>query len=214
MNRAGVQGLDVTGRVQTNVTGAAQWPRPDQTKSEISPSFVRRRMGTFVWFKVDMLYSFFRRGERPRRFPGQKHQMKTLLTITAALEAGTGTALAIAPSVVVLVLLGSPLDSPAGLVIGRVLGAALFSLGTACWLARADAQGRTAAGLIAAMLLYNIAVVSLLAYARIGLGMSGVCLQPAVILHSALVVWCIACLRIARGRTYTCDALTERNVTE
>src|SRR5271157_2932179 len=53
--------------------------------------------------------------------------MKTWLTTTAALEAGTGVALALAPSAVVLILLGSPLDSPAGLVIGRVLGAAVLA---------------------------------------------------------------------------------------
>jgi hypothetical protein len=144
--------------------------------------------------------------------------VKTLLTITAALEAGTGVALAIAPSSVVLVLLGSPLDSPASVVIGRVLGAALFSLGAACWGARDDAQGRTAAGLITAMLLYNIAAVSLLGYSRIGLGISGVGLWPAVILHSALVVWCVACLRIARrnvsGGTYSREAMIERNETK
>ncbi len=124
--------------------------------------------------------------------------MRTLLTITAALEAGTGVAVTLAPRAVVLLLLRSPLDSPAGLVIGRVLGAALFALGAACWIARDDAQGRTAAGLVAAMLLYNIAVVSLLGYARIGLQLAGVGLWPAVILHSALAVWCVACLRIAR----------------
>lgn len=124
--------------------------------------------------------------------------MQPLLTITAALEAATGVALASAPSVVVVVLLGAPLDSPAGLLIGRVLGAALFSLGLACWLARDDAQGRTAAGVIAAMLLYNVAVVSLLVYARIGLLMSGIGLVPAVTVHSALAVWCVACIRIAR----------------
>jgi len=124
--------------------------------------------------------------------------MKTLLTVTAALEAGTGVALTLAPSAVVLVLLGSPLDSPAGLVIGRVLGAALIALGAACWIARDDAQGRTAAGLVAAMLLYNIAVVSLLGYARIGPRLSGVGSWPVVIRHSALAVWCVACLRITR----------------
>jgi hypothetical protein len=122
--------------------------------------------------------------------------MKTLLTITAALEAGAGIALLIAPSAVVLLLLGSPLDSPAGLVIGRVLGAALFSLGAACWLARDDVSGPAGGGLVAAMLLYNIAAVSLLGYTRIGLGMSGTGLGPAVILHSALLIWCVACLRI------------------
>jgi hypothetical protein len=48
------------------------------------------------------------------------------------------------------------------------------------------------------MLLYNIAVVSLLCYARIGSGKSGVGLRPAVILHSALAVWCVACVRTTR----------------
>jgi hypothetical protein len=143
--------------------------------------------------------------------------LKTLLTITAALEAGTGVALAVAPSSVVLVLLGSPLGSPAGLVIGRVLGAALFSLGVACWGARDDAPGRTAAGLVTAMLLYDFAAVSLLGYARIGLRMPGVGLWPAVIVHSALAVGCVACLRTARrnasGGTYSREAMTERNVT-
>jgi hypothetical protein len=125
--------------------------------------------------------------------------MKTLLAATAAIETATGVALVIAPSTVVLVLLGSPLDSPAGLVIGRILGASLSSLGTACWLARNDAQGRTAAGLIAAMLLYNMAAVSLLGYTRIGLGMSGVGLWPGVILHAAMAVWCAACCRITKS---------------
>ena len=126
--------------------------------------------------------------------------MKTLLTITAALEAGTGVALAVAPSSVVLVLLGSPLGSPASLVIGRVLGAALFSLGAACRGGRDDAPGRTAVGLLTAMPLDNIAVVSLLGYARTGPGMSGVGLWPAVILHSALAAGCVACLRTARRK--------------
>jgi len=124
--------------------------------------------------------------------------MKTLLKVTAVLETGTGVALTLAPSAVFLVLLGSPLESPGGQVIGRVLGASLISLGAACWFARDEAPGRANKGLVAAMLLYNIAAASLLGYARIGLHLPGVGLWPAVILHSALAVWCIACLRIAR----------------
>ena len=49
-------------------------------------------------------------------------------------------------------------------------------------------------GLVAAMLLYNIAVGGLLSYARVALGMSGVGLLPAVIAHSALAGWCVALL--------------------
>ena len=123
--------------------------------------------------------------------------MKTLLTISAAVEVGTGVALVIAPTTVGRMLLGSPPDAPASLVISRILGAALFSLGAACWFARHDAPGRTAAGLSVAMLLYNIAIVSLLTHARIGLGMSGIGSWPAVVLHSALAAWCVACLQIS-----------------
>lgn len=121
--------------------------------------------------------------------------MKTLLSITALIEAGTGVALAVAPSSVAGVLLGSPLDGPGSRIIARILGAALFALGAACWIARDDAQNRAAAGLVAGMLLYNAAVATLLGYAGLGLGMSGVGLWPAVILHSVLSVWCVGCLR-------------------
>jgi hypothetical protein len=123
--------------------------------------------------------------------------MKSLLTITAAIEAVAGAALAIAPSPLVFLLLGSPLDSPAGLVVARLLGVAILALGTACWLARNDIGSPTAVGLVWAMLLYNIAAVSALGYARLNLGLSGVCLVPGIILHAAMAVWCVACLRIA-----------------
>jgi hypothetical protein len=125
--------------------------------------------------------------------------MKTLLAITGVIEAGTGAALAVAPSAMVQALLGAPFDSAASVVIGRILGAALFSLASACWFARHDALGRSAVGLVAAMLLYNIAAASLLAYARIGLEMPGTGLLSAATLHAGLAVWCIACLRTARA---------------
>jgi hypothetical protein len=121
--------------------------------------------------------------------------VKTLLAITALIEAGTGVALAVAPSSVAGVLLGSPLEGPGSAIIARILGAALFALGAACWIARKDAQNRAAAGLVAGMLMYNAAVAMLLGYAGIGLGMSGIGLWPAVILHAALSGWCAGCLR-------------------
>ena len=122
--------------------------------------------------------------------------MRILLVVTAASEAATGLALLLLPSMVVSLLLGATLDTPSGAVVARVAGAALLALGTACWLARNDQQSAAAKGLIAALLVYNAATVAVLVYAAYGLALSGIGLWPAIIVHVALAVWCVACLRM------------------
>jgi hypothetical protein len=121
--------------------------------------------------------------------------MNRLLKLTALIEAATGFGLIVIPSVVVRLLLGSPLDTPAAVTLGRIAGAALLALGVACWLARDDTQSRTARGLVVAMLMYNLVATAVLAFAGIGLGLHGVALWPAVVLHAAMGAWCVACLR-------------------
>ena len=121
--------------------------------------------------------------------------MKNLLTLTAALEAGTGIGLLALPSLVATLLLGVALDSSVALTVARVAGTAVFALGAACWFARRDAQSRAAKGVAGAMLIYNVGVAALLAYAGIGLGLSGIALWPAVVLHAAMTGWCVVCLR-------------------
>src|SRR5882724_4116524 len=120
--------------------------------------------------------------------------MSRLLKLTAILEAGTGLALIAVPAIVVRLLLGAEI-SGASIPLGRVAGAALLALGIACWLARDDTQSRTARGLVVAMLMYNIPASAILAFAGVGFGLHGVALWPAVVLHAAMGVWCVACLR-------------------
>jgi hypothetical protein len=121
--------------------------------------------------------------------------MKTLQTVTALIELGAGLALLCFPSTTVALLLGSPLDTTTALTVARVGGAGLLSLGVACWLARGDTQSRAARGLVAAMLLYDVAAVAIIAFAGIGFGLHGVALWPAVVLHAMMTVWCVAWLR-------------------
>lgn len=116
--------------------------------------------------------------------------MKKLLTISAIIEAGTGLGLLIVPSVLAQVLLGAPLDSPIALTVARVGGAGLLTIGVACWLSRHDGSA-----LVVAMLFYNIAAVAILAYTTLGLALSGIGLWPAIGLHTALAVWCVAALK-------------------
>ena len=45
-----------------------------------------------------------------------------------------------------------------------------------------------------AMTLYNLGAVIILAAAGVGAHLVGVALWPAVVVHVALTVWCVACL--------------------
>ena len=121
--------------------------------------------------------------------------MKRFLIVTAVIELGAGFALLCSPSATLALLIGSGLNTSAAVTLGRVAGAALCALSVACWLARGDTQSRAARGLVATMLLYNVAAVAFLAFAGLGLKLHGVALWPAVVLHAAMAVWCIACLR-------------------
>jgi hypothetical protein len=119
---------------------------------------------------------------------------KLLLIVTALVEVGAGVALFVAPSRLVELLLGDGLSSPQALVLGRVTGAALISIGVACWLAsQSESSGHRA--LVGGMLIYNLAVPVLLIRAAIAFGMRGIALWPAAILHLGLAIWCVLGLR-------------------
>src|SRR5206468_5235299 len=115
--------------------------------------------------------------------------MSRLLKLTAIIETATGLGLMATPSVVVRLLLGSPLDTSAAVMLARVAGAALLALGVACWLARDDTQSRAARGLVVAMLMYNIPATAVLAFAGIGVGLHGVVLWAEVILYAVIGSW-------------------------
>ena len=115
---------------------------------------------------------------------------RKLLIVTALVETPIGLMLLFSPPLVVGLLLGASLDAPAASIVGRIAGAALLSLGAACWLARDDGPSLARRGLLAAMLLYNCAAGAVLANAAAGERLVGVLMWPAVALHAALAVWC------------------------
>jgi hypothetical protein len=118
-----------------------------------------------------------------------------LLIATALAEAATGLAIIFAPVALVSLLLGESLDSSGAVTVARVAGAAMISLGLACWLAREEGGTRTGRAVISAMLLYNVAVAALLIHGRLALGLDGIALWPAALAHVALAAWCGAALR-------------------
>ena len=98
------------------------------------------------------------------------------------------------PAIVVRLLLGAKI-SGATIPLGRVAGVALLTLGVASWLASYDEQSCAARGLVSAMVLYNLGAVVILGAAGMGSQPVGIALWPAVILHAAMAVWCVASLR-------------------
>jgi len=116
--------------------------------------------------------------------------MKFLLIIAAVIEALAGVALLLIPTVAVSALLGAPLDTPTGLVAGRIAGAALVALAIACWQARDGERGSPATGVIEAMSFYNFAAAIVLVYAGTRLDLRSPLLWPAIVLHLGLGIWC------------------------
>ncbi|HSF10673.1 MAG TPA: hypothetical protein VLA60_14785 [Nitrospirales bacterium] len=121
--------------------------------------------------------------------------LRSLFILTAILEAGAGLALTLSQSASTVVLVGGSLDTDGGLIAARIAGAALVSLGVACWFARNDGQSDAAKGLVSAMLLYNVGAGGVFLYAGMGLGLTGIRLWPAALLHTGLASWCLGCLR-------------------
>jgi hypothetical protein len=118
------------------------------------------------------------------------------LIATAFGEGGTGLLLLAVPSVPMALLLGVERAAPETLFVARITGAALVALGVACWVARSDRGCPALLGLLAGVLVYDVAAAALLTYAGSVLSLVGLTLWPAVVLHAALAFWCMVCLAI------------------
>ena len=102
--------------------------------------------------------------------------MKKVLTLAAVVEAATGLALIIVPSLIGRLLFGTEFTGVAN-PAARVTGIALLALGVGCW------PGSTA---FCGMLTYSALVTLYLLYLGIRGDWIGPLLWPAVVLHGIL----------------------------
>lgn len=103
--------------------------------------------------------------------------MKKALFISAVIEAATGLALFIVPSLLGQLLLRAELTAIAVMPM-RVAGIALVSLAVACW------SGTPLVG----MLTYSTTVTLYLAYVGFIGGFTGILLWPVVVVHVGLTI--------------------------
>ena len=106
--------------------------------------------------------------------------MKNLLILAAFLEALTGLALVVYPSILIRLLFGSEIAG-AGVLASRIAGISLIALAVACW-----PEGEMLRPFWG-MLTYNSLVTLFLTYVGAN-GWWGMLLWPAVAVHAALAV--------------------------
>jgi hypothetical protein len=109
------------------------------------------------------------------------------LTVGGILETIAGLVVLIAPAQFASLPLRTPLD-PAGVVIGRIAGGALLSLGIACWCARTTPSAPASIGVCRALFVYNVVACVALALASPPLASGGLLATSAAVLHGALAV--------------------------
>jgi hypothetical protein len=108
---------------------------------------------------------------------------RSLVTIAAAIEATTGSALIANPSFVVHLLIGASL-SGGGIAVGRVGGFGLLSLGLACWPSGEVVTARATSALFT----YNLLAAFYIGYLGVSGGFTGYLLWPACVLHALLAI--------------------------
>ena len=111
-----------------------------------------------------------------------------LFIVTAVIESVAGLTLLVAPAVFIRLLFGSAVDVFPAAGVARLTGAALLSLGAACWWARHEERSAASRALVGGMLIYNATVVALVIAGA--LGALGPLQWAAVVLHGALAIWC------------------------
>lgn len=115
-----------------------------------------------------------------------------VLVVAALSEIAAGSALMLAPALVVPALLGVE-GSGMSVALGRFVGIALLALGIACWPARGRAQGASAA--YWAMQIYNPLVALYLTYLSALERMGGPLLWPVVGLHVLMTLLLVGARR-------------------
>ena len=119
--------------------------------------------------------------------------LRLLLTISGGLEALVGVLTLISPTTVVSLLPGGSVD-PIGLVLARLFGAGVFSLGLACLKARDDVGSPAGLAVSLGITSYNILAAVVILGAAAGLNLGGLLFWGAGIGHAIIGALFVAAL--------------------
>jgi len=135
-----------------------------------------------------------------RRAPRRTRSIATLLAVTTLLEFALGTALLVAPKWAAHGLTGAPHTSDEMAAVLRLAGGAVLAIGLCCGLGLLSESGSSRGrplDLVPGLVVYYGCAVAILADA-IMRRVQAPLLWPAMLVHAALLVWCVVCLASER----------------
>lgn len=139
--------------------------------------------------------------ETRRQDPRQRERATgDLLVGTSIVQITLGLALLLVPASVARLLAGIDPTSPELAVVLRVAGLVALTMGAWCVLGRLSENGLPRSrplDLVPGLVVYNGCAVAVIADAMIR-GIHAPLLWPAWAVHSALLVWSVACLALER----------------
>ncbi len=121
---------------------------------------------------------------------------RTLINIAAIIELLAGLAMLVMPEYVIELLLGGGLNET-GIIVTRVLGIGLFSLGVSVW---ALPQQKSHQPSLLGICTYNLGIAGLLLVLAVMGNVGGVLLWPAIVLHGLIGIAVLG-LILPFGRT-------------
>ena len=117
--------------------------------------------------------------------------VKLLLEVMAFINVIAGLALIGIPVFLSGAVLGFPISEPGAIVVSRVAGAAILSLGIVCWMLISEARSRTGKSLVTGMAVFNTLLMLVMVYAITIQNISSPGLWVVVLVYSVLAGWCI-----------------------
>lgn len=110
--------------------------------------------------------------------------LKTLIVVSAIVEALFGLLCLVAPNLVIELFFGAG-ATPAALFLARLLGAAVLTFGIAALLARNHLKSPSGVAIVYGLTAYNLLAAVLLAWAA-ALGLGGAITLLAAVFHSLM----------------------------
>lgn len=117
--------------------------------------------------------------------------VRLLLEVITYIYVLTGVALVVFPAFVTGAVLGVSLTEPAALVVSRVAGTALLSLGIISWMVASEGRSKPGKSLVTGLAIYNTLIMMVMVYTITLQDFTSAGLWIVILLHALLAGWCI-----------------------